>query len=97
MGQRINGRWGRILLGLALEAENSLALFGGKSVACQPDAGIANSLQRLAEAPCCTLGGGGRIVQLVSQTSRQLAQRHQLIALGFDLSGLADAVRHNGH
>ena len=51
-----------------LELNNQLALFLGKRVAGKADAGVADSLQRFAQAHGGALGRGGGVVQFMRQT-----------------------------
>ena len=81
----------------ALEVEDHFALFAREAVTGEPDAGVASSFERLAQAGRGALGCGGRVVQLVGQARRQLAERHQLVALRLGPGGLTDAVCHDGH
>ncbi len=80
-----------------LELDNEFALFGGKGVACQPNARTAHRLERFAKAHRGALSRGGRIVQLMRQTGGELSQRHQLVALRLHFGGFANAVRHHRH
>ena len=66
-------------------------------MARQPDTCLAHGLKRLAKVCCCALGGGGGVVQFMRQTRRELAKRHQLVALRFNPRGLTNAISHEGN
>src|ERR1700691_4870975 len=91
--QRIHGRGrSRALRQLALQCRHGRALFGRERVRAQPGSGLAKGLKRFAQAGYCPPRGRRRIVQLMCQAGRDLAQRGHLFLLVLQPGEVADAV-----